>query len=97
SLVHMRKRTVNWELVVWLAIGSVPAAFSGVLIIRALGHGARLQQDVQLALGGALALAAGAIVLRELLQRRRGDLPDQPVRVRRLRTLLIGAVGGLIV
>ncbi|HWS45787.1 MAG TPA: sulfite exporter TauE/SafE family protein, partial [Acidimicrobiia bacterium] len=27
--VHIRKRTVNWGIVRWLAIGSVPAAFLG--------------------------------------------------------------------
>src|SRR4029079_14905261 len=34
--VHLRKRTVNWTLVKWLAIGSVPAAFAGVYVIDAI-------------------------------------------------------------
>jgi uncharacterized protein len=97
SLVHIRKRTVNWDLVRWLMVGSIPAAFSGVLVLRALGRGLALQQDVQLALGGALCLAAGAIIIRDLLERRRAGEVEGPLRVRRLPTIAIGALGGLIV
>ena len=39
SIVHIRNRTVRWDPVRMLAAGSVPAAFCGVLIARALGHG----------------------------------------------------------
>jgi len=38
SWVHMRRGTVNWQLVKFLVYGSVPAAFAGVLIIRLIGH-----------------------------------------------------------
>src|SRR3989475_8907211 len=30
--VHVRQRTVKWDLVRWLCVGSVPAAFAGVLL-----------------------------------------------------------------
>ena len=33
--VHARRGTVNWILVRWLAIGSVPAAFAGAYVISA--------------------------------------------------------------
>ena len=39
SVVHLRRGTVHLGLVKWLCIGSVPGAFSGVLVARALGHG----------------------------------------------------------
>src|SRR5689334_12734497 len=52
GLVHARRGTVNWRLVGWLCLGSVPSAFAGVLLIRAVG-GHSLQHAVQLALGGA--------------------------------------------
>jgi len=97
SLVHIRKRTVNWGLVGWLMIGSVPAAFSGDLLIRAVGHGAALQHEVQLALGAALLLAAGAVIARDLLDRRRPSDEARPLRIKPLPTIVIGAVGGLIV
>src|SRR5215468_6133774 len=35
--VHLRRGTIDWRLVKWLCIGSVPAAFCGVLILKALG------------------------------------------------------------
>ena len=40
ALVHLRRGTVHLGLVKWLCIGSVPAAFGGVLIgWRSLGQG----------------------------------------------------------
>src|SRR2546426_3021115 len=41
--VHMRRGTVNWSLVRWLCIGSIPCAFVGVFILRALGSGQQVQ------------------------------------------------------
>ena len=41
SVVHLRRGTVHLGLVKWLCIGSVPGAFSGVVIARALGSGER--------------------------------------------------------
>src|SRR2546427_12697522 len=38
STVHIRRGTVRWELVRWLCVGSIPAAFSGVFILKALGN-----------------------------------------------------------
>src|SRR3954452_17299750 len=43
SFVHLRHGTVRLDLVRWLCIGSVPAAFGGVLIARALGNGSDVQ------------------------------------------------------
>src|SRR3954447_7772861 len=34
--VHARRGTVNWRLVRWLALGSVPAAFFGAYLIDAV-------------------------------------------------------------
>src|SRR6266542_1853263 len=41
--VHLRRGTVNFALVKWLMVGSVPAAFAGVLVLRRLGDGAVVQ------------------------------------------------------
>src|SRR6185503_21003141 len=41
--VHARRGTVNWALVRWLCLGSVPAAFGGVVLLRALGDGETVQ------------------------------------------------------
>jgi hypothetical protein len=42
-------------------VGSVPAAFAGVLVLRALGDGAVVQARIKQVLGVALLLAASSI------------------------------------
>jgi len=106
--VHLRRGTVNFALVRWLMIGSVPAAFAGVLVLRALGDGAIVQARIKQALGVALLVAASSIAAKALLQTRRarrvalgragvGPAAARPFRLRRLPTVLIGALGGLVV
>lgn len=108
GLVHLRRGTVNLSLVKWLCIGSVPGAFSGVLIARALGDGQNVQDAIRMALGVALLLAAAGLSVRayirlvERAKRRDGradPLPqDRPeVRVRKGWTVLLGLAGGVIV
>jgi uncharacterized membrane protein YfcA len=67
AFVHIRRKTVDWRLVGWLCIGSVPGAFSGVLITRAIG-GENLEHTVKTALGMALLLAVGGLLARTYLQ-----------------------------
>src|SRR5438309_4166705 len=100
--VHMRRGTVNWTLVRWLVVGSVPSALLGVGLIRILGHGKHLQDVVQGAMGAALLLAAAAIVVKAVigLRHRSHDgrsAASTPISVRPLPTLAIGAFGGLLV
>jgi uncharacterized membrane protein YfcA len=101
--VHLRRGTVNFALVRWLMVGSVPAAFAGVLVLRQLGDGAVVQDRIKLTLGVALLLAAASIAGKGLLevQARRsgpgGSGADRPFRVRPLPTVLIGVTGGLVV
>ncbi|MEV4255659.1 sulfite exporter TauE/SafE family protein [Spirillospora sp. NPDC049652] len=100
SLVHLRRGTVNLRLVAWLCAGSVPAAFAGVLVARALGDGASVQDVVQKAMGVALLVAAAGIVLKAWLARGQasGDEGAPPdITVRPLPTALVGLVGGLVV
>ncbi|NJC73605.1 sulfite exporter TauE/SafE family protein [Planosporangium thailandense] len=99
SFVHIRRGTVNWRLVGWLCAGSVPCAFLGVLLMRAIGTGGGIQHAVQLALGVALLLAVMGLIVKSLRETsRRDDAPSAtPLRVRPLPTLLLGAVGGLVV
>ena len=99
--VHLRRGTVNFGLVRWLMAGSVPAAFAGVLVLRALGDGAVVQERIKQVLGVALVLAAGSIAAKALLQARRArsaaQEPPAPFQLRPLPTVLIGVVGGLVV
>jgi uncharacterized membrane protein YfcA len=95
--VHLRRGTVHMGLVRWLCMGSVPAAFAGVLLLRSLGNGEQLQDRVSIALGAALLLAAGAMVAKGILQRGRVAAEVHGITVNPLRTLGIGVLGGLIV
>lgn len=69
SLVHIRARRVDWRLVGWLCAGSVPCAFAGVLVARAIG-GAHLDHIIRIALGCALMLAVVGLVARACLPAR---------------------------
>ena len=107
--VHMRRGTVNKEIVTWLVAGSVPSAFAGVLVLRALGDGEQVQSVVKTALGAALLIATSAIVVRTYLSlRQRARERDDaaagrpvrglgPLRVRRVPTVLVGVLGCLVV
>jgi uncharacterized membrane protein YfcA len=103
SGVHIRRKTVRWELVRWLFIGSIPAAASGVFILRSLGNSEDVQDMIKLFLGITLLLAATSMLFKAWLQGRRnaqhraaGTAPP-PLEVRAIPTILIGAVGGLLV
>jgi hypothetical protein len=101
SAVHLRRGTVHFGLVRWLMVGSVPAAFAGVFIIKLLGQGPEVDGRLKLVLGVALLLAAAAIVAKGLLQarsRRRGaSAGGEEIKVNRVATVAVGAIGGLLV
>ncbi len=108
SIVHLRRKTVNLRLVGFLCIGSVPSAFCGVLILKAFGNSAEVQNAIKYALGAALLLTAALLTVRaylRLVERAKsrdglGDpLPQErpEVRVKIVPTIVLGAVGGLIV
>lgn len=96
--VHARRGTVNWQLVRWLCAGSIPSAFLGVLLLRLLGDDETVQHTIKIALGVALLLAAAGLLLKAWVSRRQRDSgPAEPIVVRPVPTLLLGAAGGLIV
>ena len=108
SVVHLRRGTVHLGLVKWLCLGSIPGAFSGVLIARALGHGEEVQQVIRVALGVALLLAAAGLIVRAYLRlveharRRDGRADPLPqgrptVELRTVPTIVVGLIGGLVV
>lgn len=95
--VHLRRGTVRKDLVIWLCVGSVPSAFAGVLVLRALGQG-NVDGLLKRALGVALLAAATSIVLKARIQRRQDQgIETPPVMLNRAATVAVGAVGGLIV
>jgi uncharacterized protein len=102
SFVHWRRGTVEKGIVKWLLVGSVPAAFAGVFVIRLFGAGDLLQSRVQVALGAALIVAAIGIIGKSYLdarRRRESDFQsdDGAIKARPAATVAVGAVVGLIV
>ncbi len=100
AAVHLRRGTVSLKMVGWLVLGSAPMAFGGSYLLRITGAGRAGQPLLRLALGAALLAGAVAMLARGMLDRRAGrpragtlaDLAIRPVP-----TLVIGAIGGLIV
>jgi uncharacterized membrane protein YfcA len=95
--VHWRAQTVHKGIVRWLLVSSIPFAFVGALVLRLLKDSSAAQDGVKYALGSALLLAFSAMVVRQFYVRR--YLPDDGLdtQVKVLPTVLLGAVGGLVV
>jgi uncharacterized membrane protein YfcA len=99
---HWKMKTVNMELVKWLALGSVPAAVSGVALVsvleRQIGED-RLDSLVYAVLGGTLLMVgiitlARALILRNLVDERdRFDVE----RRHKIAAVLIGATTGFVI
>jgi uncharacterized protein len=98
--IHFRKGTVHMGLVLWLSVGSVPAAFAGVFVDHALGSGKTMQQNIEYAMGAAVILAAGAMIVKLLFDsaRKKDEGQDEPeIVVKRILTVAIGVFGGFLV
>jgi uncharacterized protein len=101
AATHWREGSPNLRLAMWLIIGSVPTAFAGAFIVAAVGEDAAQEDFVKLAIGVALLLTAATYTLRTYLQLRdsvRGrSRAGEKVVIRPIPTLLVGALGGLLV
>ncbi len=100
AVVHMRQGTVNYRLVGWLALGSVPMAFLGAYLLHLLGSASAAPARVEQALGAALLTGAAAMVIRYVMDLRAGRSRAAALRelvVRPLPTVAIGMIGGVIV
>jgi uncharacterized membrane protein YfcA len=103
AIVHAREGSPNFTLAKWLILGSVPLALLGPWLIHGIAGGEPESLDKLLkeCIGFALLLAASTYALRLYINLRRvrggaADADPNP-HIRPLATLLVGAVGGLLV
>ena len=65
--LHGKNGSVDWKIVGWLALGSVPASLLTLLYIHHTGPGAQLDHTIKLALSVAIVLTAIGTLLRSQL------------------------------
>lgn len=65
--LHGRNGSVDWKIVGWMALGSVPAALLTLLWIRHYGPGEDLDQIIKLTLAFAIVLTASGTLFRNQL------------------------------
>jgi len=101
AIVHHREGSPNLSLAKWLIIGSVPMALLGPYLVAWFTDPEDLDATLKLCIGFALLLAALTYALRLYINLRRvrgGAAPsDENPKVRPIPTLLVGALGGLLV
>jgi len=101
AIVHKREGSPNMQLAKWLVIGSVPTALLGPHLVNWFAPPGDLDRVLKLCIGFALLFAAATYAARlyiNLLRVRAGTHTenDNPV-IRPLSTVLVGALGGLLV
>jgi hypothetical protein len=98
---HWRQRTVDVSLSTWMALGSLPAAIAGVIVLKLLEHGDResIDDTLLITLGAVLMMCAVAMLARLLLgeatARERDRVPLTP-RLR-ITAVALGLAIGFIV
>jgi uncharacterized protein len=102
AAMHWRKGAPNFALAKWLILGSVPMAFLGPHILPWLvDNPDDIDRVLKLCIGWALLVAASTYAIRLYIQLRNVRsgryVPDENPRIRAIPTVLVGAVGGLLV
>ena len=107
AIVHSREGSPHLGLAKWLIAGSVPMALLGPYLVSWFTDPAEIDDVLKICLGFALLIAASTYALRLYIQLRRMQAPsdDGPGEraalahpaVRPIPTLLVGALGGLLV
>jgi uncharacterized membrane protein YfcA len=99
---HFRMKTVNMELVRWLATGSVPAAVAGVALVSYVQNQVgedRLNELVYAVLGGTLLIVGVITLTRALILRNLIDERDrfEVERRHKVAAVVIGATTGFVI
>jgi uncharacterized membrane protein YfcA len=102
ALTHAREGSPNFALAKWLILGSVPMAFIGPWVVHHIASDEdQLDTLLKEMIGFALLLAAATYALRLYINLRRvrsgaRDADPDP-QIRPIPTVLVGALGGLLV
>ncbi len=100
AIVHGREGSPHYRLATWLILGSVPMALVGPYLLGWVVPDSDFDDVLVMAIGFALLLAASTYALRlyiQLRRVRRGVQGEGEPVVRPLPTVLVGALGGLLV
>ena len=101
AIVHQREGSPNLTLAKWLIIGSVPTALLGPYLIAGFTEPDELDDVLKLCIGFALLFAALTYALRLYIHLLRvrggGPVGSENPTIRPIPTLLVGALGGLLV
>ena len=101
AVVHSREGSPNITLAKWLIAGSVPMALLGPYLVAWFTDPDNIDDVLKLCIGFALLLAAATYALRLYVNLRRVRAgvanTDENPRIRPIPTLLVGALGGLLV
>ncbi|WP_224769231.1 sulfite exporter TauE/SafE family protein [Nocardioides ochotonae] len=101
AVVHAREGSPNLQMAKWLILGSVPTALLGPHVLAWFTDPEDLDDVLKLWIGFALLLAAATYALRLYINLRRvragGPTGDPDPTIRPIPTLLVGALGGLLV
>jgi uncharacterized membrane protein YfcA len=97
---HLRQKTVDMRLSGWIAVGSVPAAVGGVILLHALERaiGKSFDNALLIAVAAAL-LLTGTVILARLLfpTGDRGEVDSSPLERRhKIAAVLLGASVGFV-
>ncbi len=97
--VHARQNSVEWRIVGWMLLGSLPATLLTLLVLRQVDIRTDAAQEVMtLTLGLALIASAGALIFRRRLAKSDTGLThDETGRKTRIATVVTGVVLGTLV
>jgi uncharacterized protein len=98
-VVHGAARNIDWRLVLFLAIGSVPATIASVFVLSTLDiHASRGSHALTVALAAVLVLTSVFLFLAENIRERYSIWVSKlDARISLLLTVVLGAVMGVLV
>lgn len=98
GLRHLRLGTVDLGMTLWLAVGSLPGALVGVVLLQILNraYGKSFDNIVMMIVSGALIVAGAATLIRAVLSCRRAPRERHTIKLQLRHKLAAVAIGLLV-